>query len=114
MPVVKLRGLPWSCTPDDITKFLNGVNILLKPSFDSFQDEPSNNEGFGDQNLQTMKPAIYLTTNSEGRPSGEAFVELNDENDLDSALKRNNALMGQRYIEGDLNPSSKLSKPFFS
>ncbi len=45
------------------------------------------------------KPAVYLTTNAEGRPSGEAFVEVNSEADLEEALKLNNNLMGQRYIE---------------
>jgi len=45
------------------------------------------------------KPAVYLTTNAEGRPSGEAFVEVDSEADLEEALKLNNNLMGQRYIE---------------
>ena len=45
------------------------------------------------------KPAVYLTMNSEGRPSGEAYVEVCSESDLEEALKFNNNLMGQRYIE---------------
>lgn len=88
MPVVKLRGLPWSCTPDNIVKFLTGVNIAIKSDENQGTDSPP------------PKPAIYLTTNAEGRPSGEAFIEVIDENDIENALKRNNALMGQRYIEG--------------
>ena len=48
---------------------------------------------------ESSKPAVYLTTNAEGRPSGEAFVEVNSEEDLNEALKQNNKMMGQRYIE---------------
>lgn len=79
MPVIKLRGLPWSATNNDIMKFLDGINIT------------NGNEG------------VHLLTTTEGRQSGEAFVEVDTEEDVENALKRDNALMGQRYIESKQN-----------
>lgn len=86
MPVIKLRGLPWSCTAEDIEKFLGSdVNVTKIKS-----EEESGGES---------TPSLVLTTNAEGRPSGEAFVELVDECDVENALRKNNNMMGQRYIE---------------
>lgn len=36
----------------------------------------------------------------EGRPSGEAYVEMESEDDLKAALKKDREHMGNRYIEG--------------
>lgn len=93
MNVIKLRGLPWSCTIEDVVKFLHGIKISVKPS-----------------ETDAKVPSVYLTTNAEGRPSGEAFIELADDDDLDAALKRNNAMMGQRYIEVFRSNQEQLSK----
>ena len=35
----------------------------------------------------------------EGRPSGEAFIEVEDEADIEAALKKDKGHMGKRYIE---------------
>ena len=35
----------------------------------------------------------------EGRPSGECFVELESEDDLAEALKKDHCNMGKRYVE---------------
>ena len=96
MNVIKLRGLPWSCTSEDIVKFLDGINITNKPS--------------NDASLDSKVPSVYLTMNAEGRPSGEAFIELVDDADVEVALKRNNAMMGQRYIEVFRSNEEQLSK----
>ena len=64
--------------------FIKGVKIKTQPKIEE---------------TETAKPAVYLTTNSEGRPSGEAFVEVSSEEDIELSLKLNNNLMGQRYIE---------------
>ncbi len=80
MFVIKLRGLPWSCTTEDIVKFMEGVRICGR-------DEDGS------------RLAIYLMNNADGRPSGEAFIKVFGEEDVEAACNKNNALMGQRYIE---------------
>ncbi|KAF7268050.1 heterogeneous nuclear ribonucleoprotein glorund [Rhynchophorus ferrugineus] len=69
--IVKLRGLPWSATEEHIMKFLDGANIIK----------------------------VHLTFSKEGRPSGEAFVELESMEDLIQAEKMDKEHMGNRYIE---------------
>lgn len=43
---------------------------------------------------------IHFTYTREGRPSGEAFVELETEEDLKIAVKKDRETMGHRYVEG--------------
>lgn len=74
--VVKLRGLPWSATVEEILKF------------------------FRDSNVSGGVDGVHMTLSKEGRPSGEAFVEFQSEEDLKQALKRDRDHMGNRYIEG--------------
>lgn len=74
--IVKLRGLPWSATVDDIIKF------------------------FKDCNVRNGKGGVHMTSSREGRPSGEAFVEFEDEEDVERACQRDKDHMGNRYIEG--------------
>lgn len=70
--IVKLRGLPWSATAEDISKFLGDDGVMK----------------------------VHLTLSKEGRPSGEAFVELETEEDLKRAEDKDKEHMGSRYIEG--------------
>lgn len=74
--IVKLRGLPWSATVADIEKFFRDCKIV---------------EG---------SDGIHMTTSREGRPSGEAFVEFEDAEDLELALQKDREHIGNRYIEG--------------
>ncbi|KAB0801900.1 hypothetical protein PPYR_04086 [Photinus pyralis] len=73
--VVKLRGLPWSATQDDIVKFFKECAIM------------------------GGKSGVHMTTSREGRPSGEAFVELESTEDVRRAIQRDHDHMGNRYIE---------------
>ncbi|XP_076458901.1 heterogeneous nuclear ribonucleoprotein F-like [Babylonia areolata] len=73
--VVRLRGLPWSTTTDDVANFFEGCAIV------------------GD------KGGIHLTQTREGRSTGEAFVEFVSEDDVAKALEKNNQHLGSRYIE---------------
>jgi len=73
--IVKARGLPWSATAQEVLKFFQDCNIN------------------GEEN------GIHFTVNKEGRPSGECFVELSSQLDMDKALEHNNEHMGKRYIE---------------
>ncbi|CAL1686663.1 unnamed protein product [Lasius platythorax] len=73
--VVKMRGLPWSTTVDEIMKF------------------------FGDCTISNGKNGVHMTMSREGRPSGEAYVEMDTPEDIEKACKRDRDHMGHRYIE---------------
>ncbi|GCB65729.1 heterogeneous nuclear ribonucleoprotein H-like isoform X1 [Scyliorhinus torazame] len=73
--VVRVRGLPWSCTADEVLHFFSDCKIL---------------NGTG---------GIHFTYLREGRPSGEAFVQLETEEDVKRALAKDRESMGHRYIE---------------
>uniref|UniRef100_A0A0B7ASE3 RRM domain-containing protein n=1 Tax=Arion vulgaris TaxID=1028688 RepID=A0A0B7ASE3_9EUPU len=73
--VVRLRGLPWSTKADEVLHFLRECEVA------------------GEEN------GIHFTYSREGRPSGEAFVELVSEDDVSNALAQNNEHIGDRYIE---------------
>lgn len=47
------------------------------------------------------KDGIHFTSTRDGRPSGEAYIELLSEKDLESALLKDKNHMGKRYIEGE-------------
>lgn len=75
--VIKVRGLPWSTTVDEILKF------------------------FSECNIANGKAGIHMTMSREGRPSGEAYIEMDSEEDIEKAVKRDRDHMGHRYIEGE-------------
>ena len=83
--VLKLRGLPFSATKDDIISFfddavLGGVAPLVHDS-------------------------IHIVTSIDGRPSGVAFVEFGSAEDSKAAMRKDRHSMGSRYVE--LFPSSR-------
>jgi len=75
--VVRVRGLPWSASHEEVGDFFEaaGCNIL---------------DG---------KSGIHFTYVRDGRPSGEAYIELGTEDDLAKALSKDKHHMGKRYIE---------------
>ncbi|XP_066572487.1 heterogeneous nuclear ribonucleoprotein H isoform X1 [Amia ocellicauda] len=73
--VVRVRGLPWSCSVDEVQRF------------------------FSDCKIANDATSIHFTYTREGRPSGEAFVELETEEDLKIAVKKDRETMGHRYVE---------------
>lgn len=46
---------------------------------------------------------VHFTYTREGRPSGEAFVQLETEDDLKIAMKKDKESMGHRYVEGEFS-----------
>lgn len=76
--VLRLRGLPFSAGKDDIMDF--------------FKD------------FVLSEDSIHFTVNSEGRPTGEAFVEFASAEDSKAAMVKDRKTLGNRYIE--LFPSS--------
>ncbi|XP_055518283.1 heterogeneous nuclear ribonucleoprotein H3-like isoform X1 [Leucoraja erinacea] len=73
--IVRIRGLPWSCTADEVLRFFSDCKIV---------------NGTG---------GIHFTYLREGRPSGEAFVQLQTQEDVKVALAKDRESMGHRYIE---------------
>ncbi|XP_031443273.1 heterogeneous nuclear ribonucleoprotein H isoform X3 [Clupea harengus] len=73
--VVRVRGLPWSCSVDEVQRFFSECKIASNGS------------------------SIHFTYTREGRPSGEAFVEFESEEDLKIATKKDRETMGHRYVE---------------
>ncbi|GAB4835223.1 hypothetical protein Ancab_000132 [Ancistrocladus abbreviatus] len=77
--ILRLRGLPYSAAKDDIIDF--------------FKD------------FVLSEDKVHITYNSEGRPSGEAFVEFAGPEDSSVAMSKDRMTLGSRYIE--LFPSSQ-------
>ncbi|XP_078269250.1 heterogeneous nuclear ribonucleoprotein H3 isoform X2 [Rhinoraja longicauda] len=73
--VVRVRGLPWSCTPEEVTRF------------------------FSECDIRNGLRGVQFTTSKDGRPSGEAYVHLDNEEDFKKALAKDRKYMGHRYIE---------------
>lgn len=71
--VVRLRGLPFTCTEDDIFQFFSGLDIA--------------------------ENGITIVTDNRGRNSGEAFVQFTSQEAANEALQRDREVMGSRYIE---------------
>lgn len=73
--VIRIRGLPWSSTADEVRQFFSDCKIA--------------NDG----------SSIHFTSTREGRPAGEAFVEMESEDDVKIAVKKDRETLGHRYVE---------------
>lgn len=60
----------------------------------------------GEAKVKDGAAGVHLTMAREGRPSGEAYVEMESEDDLKAALKKDREHMGNRYIEGEFNQNT--------
>jgi hypothetical protein len=70
---LRMRGLPFSSTKDDIFKFFDGYN--------------------------PVPDSIVLTYRSDGRATGEAYVGFMSPEDSKKAMELHRKVMGSRYIE---------------
>lgn len=77
--ILRLRGLPYSATKEDITEFFSGF-VLSEDS-------------------------IHITFTGSGRPTGEAFVQFASAEDSEAAMEKDRKTLGKRYIE--LFPSTE-------
>eukprot|EP00252_Welwitschia_mirabilis_P013501 TRINITY_DN2969_c0_g1_i1.p1 TRINITY_DN2969_c0_g1~~TRINITY_DN2969_c0_g1_i1.p1 ORF type:complete len:264 (-),score=28.74 TRINITY_DN2969_c0_g1_i1:147-938(-) len=71
--VLKLRGLPFSATPQDIVDFFR--------EFDISEDD------------------VCIVSNADGRATGEAFVSFRSPEDSKAAMKKDRMTIGSRYVE---------------
>lgn len=95
--VVRLRGLPWAVTDDDILKFFGSIQNLLSLILLMIIFSFSVKE---DSNIVGGAAGIHMTYTREGRPTGEGYLELGCEEDVERALTKHNEHLGPRYIEG--------------
>ncbi|MBZ3878577.1 Heterogeneous nuclear ribonucleoprotein F [Sciurus carolinensis] len=73
--VVKLCDLPWPCSIEDVQNSLSDCTI------------------------HNGVAGVHFIYTREGRQSGEAFVELESEDDVKMVLRKDRESMGHRYIE---------------
>ena len=78
--VLRLRGLPFSVSKRDIIEFFGTTS------------------GLEEEN-------VHIVTHSDGRATGEAFVEFSGPDDARAAMKKDKMTLGSRYVE--LFPSSR-------
>ncbi|XP_031388273.1 heterogeneous nuclear ribonucleoprotein F isoform X1 [Punica granatum] len=71
--ILRLRGLPYSASKDDILEFFRDFNL--------------------------SEDSVHIVFNSEGRPSGEAYVEFANTEDSKAAMTKDRMTLGSRYIE---------------
>ncbi|TKR93621.1 hypothetical protein L596_008037 [Steinernema carpocapsae] len=83
--VVRCRGLPWSCTEEDLKKF------------------------FGAPAESVVK--VVLTKTKEGRASGEAYVQFSDEKGYGLAMSKDRENMGNRYVEVFASTLAEMDQP---
>ncbi|XP_034072503.1 G-rich sequence factor 1 [Gymnodraco acuticeps] len=73
--VMEVKGLPWACSVQDLLQFFSECRIL---------------DG---------EKGIHLTMDSRGRQSGEAFIQMEHEDDVRKALEKDRQYLGSRYVE---------------
>lgn len=77
--VLKLRGLPFSATKEDIIAFFDEPQLGIAP---------------------LVHDSIHIVTSLDGRPSGTAFAEFASAEDAKAAMMRKDRhSMGSRYVE---------------
>ena len=97
--LIKLRGIPFTSTKEDIKRFLSRQLILTVCV-------PISDQTFSFTACRHV--AIHLFSNS-GSSSGECLVDLQSDADVRDALNKDREFMGKRYIEGKRQPSTLLS-----
>ncbi|CDQ95470.1 unnamed protein product, partial [Oncorhynchus mykiss] len=68
--IIRAKGLPWSCTTDDLIQF------------------------FSECRVRDGVKGIHLTVNRDGKPNGQAFIELEHEEDVSKALEKHRQYLG--------------------
>merc|ERR1719163_1840698 len=71
--VVKMRGLPYKVTRNDILEFFSGLAVPLN--------------------------GVHLMFNEREQPTGEAYVEFSSPEDRERAMSKDRQHIGGRYVE---------------
>lgn len=89
--ILRLRGLPWSVTMNDIREFL--VNLSLIPEKREVEVEVEVEIENGVDDIP-----VFIVVN-KGKRTGEAYVQCSSSADAAAALARSGNYIGKRYIE---------------
>ena len=73
--IVRTRGLPYEATKNEVVQFLSDCKV------------------------KNEKDGVHMLVGPDGRPTGEALVELETQQDYDRAMKHDHQNLGRRYVE---------------
>eukprot|EP00884_Botryococcus_braunii_P006144 jgi/Botrbrau1/15530/Bobra.0123s0006.1 len=88
-PVLKLRGLPYSATQDEIAKWFAAANLPVTP---------------------ITSANVHLVVHADGRSSGEAFVEFASPDDAKQGMALHKHMLGNRYIEIFMSTPQEIAR----
>lgn len=74
--IIQVKGLSWSCTAHDLLSFFSECRIR-----------------------DGLKGIHFIIDRLTGRPSGQAFIEVEHEDDVSKALEKHRQYLGPRYVE---------------
>lgn len=105
--IVQVKGLPWSCTTQDLLQFFSGGSLRSGLYFVTTQYMNKLNKiimfciyHVPECRIRDGVKGIHLTLDRLGRPSGRAFIEMEHEEDVSKALEKHRQYLGPRYVEG--------------
>jgi RNA recognition motif-containing protein len=81
--VLRLRGLPYHASSDEVIEFMSGVDL--------------------------SRECVHIIQGRDGRPSGEAYLELRTESDMKRAMAKHKEHLGSRYVEIFRSNTSELA-----
>lgn len=93
--IVRMRGLPFSATPQQVLQFFLGCQVV------DTKDGVCQVKGSSNGGCQVAggTDGILLVRYADGRPTGDAFVLFSSEEHAQMALKKHKQRLGKRYIE---------------
>ena len=97
--VIKARGLPFSATAEEVREFFSECSVVGGVDGIHFGQNRYQCNGTGAKSPQVPQFSNDYIMIRDGRPSGEAYVEVESEDDVQKALERHKCNMGKRYIE---------------
>ena len=110
--IVHAKGLPWACTAEDVLQFFSGEHLIQTHLVAGLQSlhitsQSSTVRVFyllhklcSECRIRDGVKGIHLTLNRQGKPNGQAFVEMEHEEDVSKALEKHRQYLGMRYVEG--------------
>ena len=101
--VVRLRGLPWAATVQDLSDWLEAP-----PSNAVTSGDRAMIEDFLQRPLRVVPGGIRFVYNHQGKKTGEAFVQFADGGDAARCQLKHEDTMGHRYIEVFLSSHEEM------